>query len=63
VRTFDDGNIDLQLEMSGVRDEIERAMREEMPRLRIELKQGLEQARKELQGTQMKIRINNTVRM
>jgi len=62
-RTFDDGNIDLQLEMSGVRDEIERAMREEMPRMRIELKQGLEQARKELQGTQMKIRINNTVRM
>ena len=62
-RTFDDGDVDVQLEMSGMRNEIARVMREEMPKMRIELKQGLDQARKELQGTQMKIRLNNTVRM
>jgi len=31
--------------------------------VRFEVQQGLEQARKSLQGTQMKIRLNNTVRM
>ena len=62
-RTFDDGDVDVQLEMSGMRNEIARVIREEMPKMRIELKQGLEQARKELQGAQMKIRLNNTVRM
>ncbi|MHB1310762.1 MAG: PDZ domain-containing protein [Gemmatimonadaceae bacterium] len=62
-RTFDDGDVDVQLEMSGVRSEIERALREEMPRMRIELRQGLEQARKELRGAQVKLRLNNTVRM
>jgi C-terminal processing protease CtpA/Prc len=62
-RTFDDGDVDMQLELSGVRNEIERTLREEMPKMRIELKQGLEQARKELQGAQIRLRMNNTVRM
>lgn len=62
-RSSEDGNVDVQVEMNDMRREIERVMHDEMPKMRIELKQGLEQARKELQGAQMKIRINNTVRM
>ncbi len=61
-RSMDDGDVDVRIEMDGVRQEIERVMRDELPRVRIEMQQGLEQARKELQAARVKVR-TGTVRM
>jgi S1-C subfamily serine protease len=63
-RSFDDaaGDFNVRVEMDGVRREIERVMREELPRAQVEMRQGLEQARKELQAARMKVR-TGTVRM
>jgi hypothetical protein len=46
-----------------VRREIERALRDELPRAKVEMRQGLEQARKELQAVRMKVRTGGTVSM
>lgn len=63
-RTLDDADasIDVRVEMDGLRREIERALRDELPRAKVEMRQGLEQARKELQAARITIR-TGTVRM
>jgi hypothetical protein len=64
-RSFDDADagVDVRIEMDGVRREIERALRDELPRAKVEMRQGLEQARKELQAVRMKVRTGGTVSM
>lgn len=57
-RSFDDTDAgpEVRIEMDGVRQEIERALRDELPRAKAEMRLGLEQARKELQAVRMKVR-------
>ena len=64
-RSFDDADagVDVRIEMDGVRREVERVMREELPRVKVEMREGLEQARKELQAARVNLRTTRTVRM
>jgi hypothetical protein len=56
-RSFDDTDADVvRIELDDVRREIERELRNELPRARVELRQGLEQMRKELQTVRTKVR-------
>ncbi|MEK6612792.1 MAG: PDZ domain-containing protein [Gemmatimonadota bacterium] len=63
-RSFNDADagVDVRIEMDGVRREIERELRNELPRARVEMRQGLEQMRKELQAVRTKVR-TGSVRM
>lgn len=63
-RSFDDADAgaEVRIEMNGVRQEIERVLRDELPRAKAEMRQGLEQARKELQAARLTMR-TGTVRM
>lgn len=63
-RTFDDADIgaEVRIELDGVRQEIERVMRDELPRVKAEMRLGLEQARKQLQAARITMR-TGTVRM
>ncbi len=60
-RSFDDADV-VRIELDDVRREIERELRNELPRARVELRQGLEQARKELQAVRTTVR-TGSVRM
>ncbi len=56
-RSLDDTDADVvRIELDDVRREIERELRNELPHARVELRQGLEQMRKELQAVRTKVR-------
>jgi len=63
-RSFDDADsgAEVRIEMDGARQELERALRDELPRAQAEMRLGLEQARKELQAARITMR-TGTVRM
>ena len=55
--SFDDTDADVvRIELNDVRREIERELRNELPHAQVELRQGLEQMRKELQTVRTKVR-------
>lgn len=62
--SFDDADMDVNVhvEVDDVRREIERVLRNELPRAKVELREGLEQMRKELQAARITVR-TGTVRM
>lgn len=70
LRSFEGNDVELRVHLDQLRGEIERTLRSEMPRMRIEMQQGLEEARSalgkaqiELQSARANFRAGRTVRM
>jgi len=62
-RTYDGDNEELHFDVQKLRQELESVIRMEMPKVRIETQQALEQARKQLQEARVNMSITRTVRM
>ncbi len=62
-RTFSGNEAEVRVELDAARQEIERVMKIEMPRVRAETQKALEEARKQLQEARVNLRTVRTVRM
>ena len=63
LRTYDGDDVELRVELDGVRQAIEREMRVEMPKARVQMQKALEEARVQALKTRVQLNSLHTVRM